>query len=163
MISKLPLFVQIMIFIVILVGFALIVVTVIDEIVDKEKMSEKAKDKLVAIQAMSFFALFLSGLLALVGAAVFDSHIPLSELSDKIHVEGEKVVFEPIANKFTLGSDYDDSNINNESRPNAKTRTVFISEYDENFDSITLTAQNGYKYKLNYADTKFLLEKGARK
>lgn len=41
--------------------------------------------------------------------------------------------------------------------------TVFISEYDENFDSITLTARNGYKYKLNYEDTKLLLEKGARK
>lgn len=94
---------------------------------------------------------------------VLNNHVALSELSDKIHVEGEKVVFEPIANEFTLGSNYDDSNINNESRPDAKTRTVFISEYDENFDSITLTAQNGYKYKLNYADTKFLLEKGARK
>lgn len=163
MISKLPLFVQIMIFIVVLVGFALIVVTVIDEIVDKEKMSEKAKDKLVAIQAISFLALFLSGLLALVGAAAFDSRIPLSELSDQIHVEGEKVVFEPIANKFTLGSDYDDSNVNNERHPDVKVRNVFIAEYDENFDSITLTTQNGYKYRLNYEDTKFLLEKGVRK
>lgn len=152
-----------MLFIVILVGLVLTVVAVIDEIVDKEKMSEKAKDKLIEIQGISFLALFLSGLLALVGAAAFDSRIPLSELSDQIHVEGEKVVFEPIANKFTLGSDYDDSNINNESRPDAKTHTVFISEYDENFDSITLTARNGYKYKLNYEDTKLLLEKGARK
>lgn len=163
MISKLPLFVQIMLFIVVLVGFVLIIVAVIDEIVDKEKMSEKAKDKLVAIQAISFLALFLSGLLALVGAAVFDSRIPLSELSDKIHVEGEKVIFEPISNNEYLGASYDDSNVNRESRPNTKARTVFISEYDENFDSITLTAQNGYKYKLNYEDTKFLLEKGASK
>lgn len=163
MISKIPLFVQIMLFIVILVGLVLTVVAVIDEIVDKEKRSEKAKDKLVAIQAMSFLALFLSGLLALVGAAAFDSRIPLSELSDKIHVEGEKVVFEPISNNEYLGASYDDSNVNNEHNPDAKTHTVFISEYDENFDSITLTAQNGYKYKLNYEDTKFLLEKGARK
>lgn len=144
-------------------GIILISAIVIYDTADKEKMSEKAKDKLVAIQAMSFLALFLSGLLALVGAAVFDSHIPLSELSDKIHVEGEKVIFEPISSKFTLGSDYDDSNINNENHPNAKVRNVFITEYDEKFDSITLTAQNGYKYKLNYEDTKFLLEKGARK
>lgn len=163
MISKIPLFCQIMLFIVILVGIILISAIVIYDTADKEKMSEKAKDKLVAIQAMSFLALFLSGLLALVGAAVFDSHIPLSELSDKIHVEGEKVIFEPISSKFTLGSDYDDSNINNENHPNAKVRNVFITEYDEKFDSITLTAQNGYKYKLNYEDTKFLLEKGARK
>lgn len=122
-------------------------------------MSEKAKDKLVAIQAISFLALFLSGLLALVGAAVFDSRIPLSELSDKIHVEGEKVIFEPISNNEYLGASYDDSNVNNERHPDVKARNVFIVEYDENFDSITLTAQNGYKYKLNYADTKFLLEK----
>lgn len=113
-----------MLFIVILVGLVLTVVAVIDEIVDKEKMSEKAKDKLIEIQGISFLALFLSGLLALVGAAAFDSRIPLSELSDQIHVEGEKVVFEPIANKFTLGSDYDDSNINNESRPDAKTHSI---------------------------------------
>lgn len=163
MITKMPLFVQIMMFIVILVGLVLTVVAVIDEIVDKEKRSEKAKDKLVAIQAMSFLALFLSGLLALVGAAAFDSRIPLSELSDKIHVEGEKVVFEPISNNEYLGASYDDSNVNRESHPNAKVRNVFIAEYDEKFDSITLTAQNGYKYKLNYEDTKFLLEKGARK
>lgn len=163
MISKLPLFVQIMLFIVVLVGFVLIIVAVIDEIVDKEKMSEKAKDKLVAIQAISFLALFLSGLLVLVGAAVFDSRIPLSELSDKIHVEGEKVIFEPISNNEYLGASYDDSNVNNERHPDVKARTVFISEYDENFDSITLTAQNGYKYQLNYEDTKFLLDKGARK
>lgn len=163
MISKIPLFVQIMLFIVILVGLVLTVVAVIDEIVDKEKMSTKAKDKLVAIQVMSFLALFLSGLLALVGAAVFDSHIPLSELSDKLHIQGEKVVFEPISNNEYLGAFYDDSNVNRESHPNAKVRNVFISEYDENFDSITLTAQNGYKYKLGYEDTKFLLEKGARK
>lgn len=163
MISKTPLFVQIMLLVVILVGFVLTVVAVIHEIVDKEKMSEKAKDKLIEIQGISFLALFLSGLLALVGAAVFDSHIPLSELSDKIHVEGEKVIFEPISNNEYLGASYDDSNINNESRPDAKTRTVFVSEYDENFDSITLTAQNGYKYQLNYEDTKLLLDKGARK
>ena len=98
MISKIPLFVQIMLLIVVFVGLGLTVVAVIDEFVDKEKMSEKAKDKLATIQAVSFLALFLSGLLALVGAAVFDSRIPLSELSDKIHVEGEKVVFEPISN-----------------------------------------------------------------
>lgn len=163
MISKIPLFVQIMLFIVILVGLVLTVVAVIDEIVDKEKMSEKAKDKLVAIQAMSFLALFLSGLLTLVGAAVFDSRIPLSELSDKIHVEGEKVIFEPISNNEYLGASYDESNVNQESEPNVKVRNVFIAEYDENFDSITLTARNGYKYKLNYEDTKLLLEKGARK
>lgn len=163
MISKIPLFVQIMLFIVILVGLVLTVVAVIDEIVDKEKMSEKAKDKLIEIQGISFLALFLSGLLALVGAAVFDSHIPLSELSDKIHVESEKVIFEPISNNEYLGASYDDSNVNNERHPDVKVRNVFIVEYDENFDSITLTAQNGYKYKLNYADTKFLLEKGVRK
>ena len=163
MISKTPLFVQIMLLVVILAGLVLTVMIIINEYVDKEKASEKAKDMLMSISIVSFLALFLSGLLALVGAAVFDSRIPLSELSDKIHVEGEKVVFEPISNNEYLGASYDDSNINNESRPDAKTRTVFISEYDENFDSITLTAQNGYKYKLNYADTKFLLEKGARK
>lgn len=152
-----------MMLIVILVGLVLTVVAVIDEIVDKEKMSEKAKDMLMSISIVSFLALFLSGLLALVGAAVFDSHIPLSELSDKIHVEGEKVVFEPISNNEYLGTSYDDSNVNRESQPNAKVRNVFIAVYDEKFDSITLTAQNGYKYKLNYEDTKFLLEKGARK
>lgn len=163
MISKLPLFVQIMLFIVVLVGFVLTVVAVINEIVNKEKMSEKAKDKLIEIQGISFLALFLSGLLALVGAAVFDSHIPLSELSDKIHVESEKVIFEPISNNEYLGASYDDSNVNNERHPDVKVRNVFIVEYDENFDSITLTARNGYKYKLNYEDTKFLLEKGASK
>lgn len=163
MISKLPLFVQIMLFIVVLVGFVLTVVAVINEIVDKEKMSEKAKDKLIEIQGISFLALFLSGLLALVGATVFDSHIPLSELSDKIHVESEKVIFEPISNNEYLGASYDDSNVNNERHPDVKVRNVFIVEYDENFDSITLTARNGYKYKLNYEDTKFLLEKGASK
>lgn len=152
-----------MLFIVILVGLVLTVVVVIDEIVDKEKMSEKAKDMLMSIFLVSFLALFLSGLLALVGAAAFDSRIPLSELSDKIHVEGEKVVFEPISNNECLGASYDDSNVNRESHPNAKVRNVFIVEYDEKSDSITLTAQNGYKYKTGYEDTKFLIEKGARK
>ena len=163
MIIKIPLFVQIMLLVVILAGLVLTVMIIIDEYVDKEKASEKAKDMLMSISIVSFLALFLSGLLALVGAAVFDSRIPLSELSDKIHVEGEKVVFEPISNNEYLGASYDDSNVNNEHEPNAKTRTVFIAEYDEKFDSITLTAQNGYKYKLGYEDTKFLLEKGARK
>ena len=63
MITRIPLFVQIMLLVVILVGFVLTVVAVIDEIIDKEKMSTKAKDKLVAIQAVSFLALVLSGLI----------------------------------------------------------------------------------------------------
>lgn len=163
MISKIPLFVQIMLLVVILAGLVLTVMIIINEYVDKEKASKKAKDMLMLISLVSFLALFLSGLLALVGAAAFDSRIPLSELSDKIHVEGEKVVFEPISNNEYLGASYDDSNVNRESQPNAKVRNVFIAEYDEKFDSITLTAQNGYKYQLNYEDTKFLLEKGARK
>ena len=158
-----PLFAEIMFHSAGIVAFIAIIAILFKDCFDEEKMKKKTKDVWFVVGATTTILTFFCLLLGLFSAAVLNNHVALSELSDKIHVEGEKVIFEPIANKFTLRSDYDDSNVNNESRPDTKTRTVFISEYDENFDSITLTAQNGYKYKLNYEDTKFLLEKGARK
>ena len=158
-----PLFVQIMMYGAGIMAFIAIIAILFGDCFDEEKIKKETKNAWFVVGATTTILTFFCVSLGLFSAMVLNNHVALSELSDKIHVEGEKVIFEPIANKFTLGSDYDDSNINNESRPDAKTRTVFISEYDENFDSITLTAQNGYKYKLNYADTKFLLEKGARK
>ena len=113
--------------------------------------------------ALSVILIFSGAISAVVGKIVFNEHVALSELSDKIHVEGEKVIFSPISNNPGLDNDYASSNVNRESRPNAKVRNVFLAEYDDKFDSITLTAQNGYKYKLNYEDTQFLINKGARK
>lgn len=163
MITKMPLFAEIMMYSSGIMAFVAIIATLFGDCFDEETMSKKTKNAWFVVGATTTMLTFFCTSLFLFSNAVFNDHIALSELSDKIHVEGEKVVFEPIASEFTPGSNYDDSNVNNESHPDAKTRNVFISEYDENFDSITLTAQNGYKYKLNYEDTKFLLEKGARK
>lgn len=163
MITRTPLFADIMIYSAGIMAFIAITAIFFGDCFDEEKMKKKTKDVWFVVGATTTISTFFCVSLGLFSAMVLNNHVALSELSDKIHVEGEKVIFEPIANKFTPGSDYDDSNVNNENHPNAKVRNVFITEYDENFDSITLTAQNGYKYKLNYEDTKFLLEKGARK
>lgn len=163
MITNTPLFVDIILIIAACFAAIGIITILVYESLDQEKVNKKTTDTLITIIALSITLVFSGVIVAVIGKVVSNEHVALSELSDKIHVEGEKVIFDPISEDPSLDNNYASSNVNNEHKPVAKTRTVFISEYDENFDSITLTAQNGYKYKLNYEDTKFLLEKGARK
>lgn len=163
MITNTPLFVDIILIIVGCFAAIGIITMLVYESLDQEKVNKKITDKLMTIMALSITLVFFGVIVAVAGKVLFNNHVALSELSDKIHVEGEKVIFDRISNDPDLDNDYTNSNVNQESHPNAKVRNVFIAEYDEKFDSITLTAQNGYKYSLNYEDTKFLLEKGARK
>lgn len=163
MITNTPLFVDIILIIAACFATIGIITMLVYESLDQEKVNKKTTDTLITIIALSVTFVFSGVIVAVIGKVVSNEHVALSELSDKIHVEGEKVIFDPISEDPSLDNDYASSNVNNEHKPDAKTHTVFIAEYDEKFDSITLTAQNGYKYKLNYEDTKFLLEKGARK
>lgn len=163
MITNTPLFVDIILIIVGCLAAIGIITMLIYESLDQEKVNKKTTDTLMTVMALSVTLVFFGVIAAVAGKALSNNHVAISELSDKIHVEGEKVIFDPISKDPGLDNNYASSNVNNESHPDAKVRNVFIAEYDEKFDSITLTAQNGYKYSLNYEDTKFLINKGARK
>lgn len=163
MITNTPLFVDIILIIATCFAAIGIITMLVYESLDQEKVNKKTTDTLMTIMALSATLVFFGVIVAVAGKVLSNNHVALSALSDKIHVEGEKVIFDPISNDPGLDNDYASSNVNNESHPNAKVRNVFSAEYDDKFDSITLTAQNGYKYKLNYEDTQFLINKGARK
>ena len=79
--------------------------------------------------------------------------VPLSHISDQVHVTDSKVVIDKLP-----------ENIHYEPKPfqGVKERQIFVFSYDETFEVGKLTSASGETFVLLDEDTKFLKERGAR-
>lgn len=90
---------------------------------------------------------------------VENKQIPLSTVSNKIKVDGDKVIIE------ALDTDKDNnkyyfSRSTTGKYPQSYEKNIFKFETDDYYESSYLVAEDGGKIKLNEEDTKLLKEKG---
>lgn len=80
-----------------------------------------------------------------------DKSVPLSRISDQVHVTGSKVVIDELP---------DNIHYQPEHLKDSKDRKIFIFSYDETFETGKLTDATGKVYQISDEDTKFLKERG---
>lgn len=82
-----------------------------------------------------------------------EKSVPLSRISDQVHVTGSKVVIDKLP-----------ENIRYEPKQfqGVKERQIFVFSYDETFETGKLTNASGETFVLLDEDTKFLKERGAK-
>lgn len=86
---------------------------------------------------------------------VSDKQISLSIVSDKIKVEGDKVIIEPLDTDKN-NNKYYFSRSTTGKYPQSYEKNIFKFETDDYYESSYLVAEDGGKIKLNEDDTKFL-------
>lgn len=85
----------------------------------------------------------------------------LSVVSDKIKVEGDKVIIEPLDTDKD-NNKYHFSRSTSGKYPQSYEKNIFKFETDDYYEASYLVAEDGRKIKLNEEDTKFLKEKGVK-
>lgn len=85
----------------------------------------------------------------------------LSVVSDKIKVEGDKVIIEPLDTDKD-NNKYHFSRSTSGKYPQSYEKNIFKFETDDYYEASYLVAEDGGKIKLNEEDTKFLKEKGVK-
>lgn len=135
-----------------IVGGVIIAITIIASVVDK-------------FDGGSAFCL-IAGMLIVFGGwyghkttedKVSDKQIPLSTISDKIKVEGDKVIIEPLDTDKD-NNKYHFSRSTSGKYPQSYEKNIFKFETDDYYEASYLVAEDGGKIKLNEEDTKFLKE-----
>lgn len=92
---------------------------------------------------------------------VEDKQIPLSTISDKIKVEVDKVIIEPLDTDKN-NNKYHFSRSTSGKYPQSYEKNIFKFETDKYYEASYLVAEDGGKIKLSEEDTKFLKERGAK-
>lgn len=92
---------------------------------------------------------------------VEDKQIPLSTISDKIKVEGDKVIIE-VLDTDKDNNKYHFTRSSTGKEPQSYEKNIFKFETDDYYESSYLVAEDGGKIKLNEEDTKFLKGKGVK-
>ena len=92
---------------------------------------------------------------------VEDKQIPLSTISDKIKVEGDKVIID------VLDADKDNNKYyyvrsSTGKYPQSNVKNIFKFEKDDYYEASYLVAEDGGKIKLSEEDSKFLKERGVK-
>lgn len=85
----------------------------------------------------------------------------LSVVSDKIKVEGDKVIIEPLDTDKD-NNKYHFSRSTSGKYPQSYEKNIFKFETDDYYEASYLVAEDGGKIKLSEEDTKFLKERGAK-
>lgn len=92
---------------------------------------------------------------------VRDKEISLSTISDKIKVEVDKVIIEPLDTDKN-NNKYHFSRSTSGKYPQSYEKNIFKFETDKYYEASYLVAEDGGKIKLSEEDTKFLKERGAK-
>lgn len=92
---------------------------------------------------------------------VSDNEIPLSIISDKIKVEGDKVIID-VLDTDKNNNKYHFTRSSTGKYPQSYEKNIFKFETDKYYEASYLVAEDGGKIKLNEEDTKFLKERGAK-
>ena len=79
--------------------------------------------------------------------------VPLSQISDKVHVTDSKVVIDKLPDEIRYKP---------ERLKDLKEKKIFVFSYDETFETGKLTDATGEIYQISDEDTKFLKERGAK-
>lgn len=79
--------------------------------------------------------------------------VPLSRISDQVHVADSKVVIDKLPENIS----YEPKQFQG-----VKERQIFVFSYDETFETGKLTSASGETFVLLDEDTKFLKERGAK-
>ena len=80
-------------------------------------------------------------------------HINLSEVDSYIETQGRKVIINPLPKEYSF-----EQGVGTPS-PDARTRTIFVFEYDSTFERGYLRDHKGFSYKLSQVDTEYLIKK----
>lgn len=92
---------------------------------------------------------------------VDNKQIPLSTISDKIKVEGDKVIVD-VLDTDKDNSKYHFSRLSTGKYPQSNVKNIFKFETDDYYEASYLVAEDGGKIKLSEDDTKCLKEKGVK-
>lgn len=92
---------------------------------------------------------------------VDNKHIPLSTVSDKIKVDGDKVVID-VLDIDKDNSKYHFTSSSTGKYPQSNAKNIFKFEKDDYYEASYLVAEDGGKIKLSEEDTKCLKEKGVK-
>ena len=92
---------------------------------------------------------------------VDNKQIPLSTISNKIKVEGDKVIID-VLDVDNDNSKYHFIRSSTGKYPQSNVKNIFKFETDDYYEASYLVAEDGGKIKLNEEDTKFLKERGAK-
>lgn len=79
--------------------------------------------------------------------------VPLSQISDQVHVTNSKVVIDKLPDNIKYRP---------ERLKDSRDRKIFVFSYDETFETGKLTDATGEIYPVSDADTQFLKERGAK-
>ena len=85
----------------------------------------------------------------------------LSVIGDKIQVEGDKVIIEPLDTDKN-NNKYHFTRSSTGKYPQSYEKNIFKFETDDYYEASYLVAEDGGKIKLNEEDTKFLNERGVK-
>ena len=92
---------------------------------------------------------------------VENKQIPLSIVSNKIKVDGDKVIIEALDTDKN-NNKYHFSRSTSGKYPQSYEKNIFKFETDKYYEASYLVAEDGGKIKLSEEDTKFLKERGAK-
>ena len=132
---------------------------------DTDRRDDLDDDDTLFNAAAFFLSLFIvigiTTFIMSTGIGEYTSHkVPLSTISDKITVQGEKVVIDKLDEPYGYESFTENKD---ESNPKSDTEQIFKFEYNELYESGKLITEKGSYYNLSKEDVKFLKEKvGAR-